>query len=145
MAPVRSEFPCALKGNAGTRPGGRDTFLLHDKKVPKEACPAAPALRATLAAGGPPGRSLNSLRSDNATGLPPANLPRSAGQRGMKSARTSGASIHSTCSGLARILLECQPLVWLVRQYIHSATGLRLNIAADGSGEYHERNYLSNL
>ena len=28
--------------DAGSRPGGRDTFLLHDKKVPKEACPASP-------------------------------------------------------------------------------------------------------
>jgi hypothetical protein len=32
---------------AGTRPGGRGTFLLHDKKVPKEACPAVSALRAS--------------------------------------------------------------------------------------------------
>ena len=31
------------KGDAGSRPGGRDTFLWHDKKVPKEACPASPA------------------------------------------------------------------------------------------------------
>ena len=35
----------------------------------------APALRAALTEQGPPGRSLNSLRSDNATGNPPANLP----------------------------------------------------------------------
>jgi len=36
----------ALNQPAGTRPGRRGTFLLHDKKVPKETCPAAPALRA---------------------------------------------------------------------------------------------------
>jgi len=56
--------------------------LLSGKKVPNETRPASPALRAALATEGPPGRSLNSLRSDNATGLPPVNLPRSAGQRG---------------------------------------------------------------
>jgi hypothetical protein len=32
--------------HAGIRPGGRDTFLLRGKKVPKETRPAAPALRA---------------------------------------------------------------------------------------------------
>lgn len=52
----------------------------------KAAQRLAPALRAALAAEGPPDRPLNSLRSDNATGLLPANLPRSAGQRVKKTA-----------------------------------------------------------
>ena len=114
------------KGDAGTRPGGRDTFLLRGKKVPKETRPpprpfgrrARQSLarsrgarpinwpcetpRSPLAAEGPPGRSLNSLlalrawiplrgtASDNATGLPPANLLRSAGQRGMKTVARGG-------------------------------------------------------
>ena len=77
---------------AGIRPGGRGTFLLRGKNVPKEALPASSVLRATLAAKGPPGRSLNSLRSDNATGLPLANLPRSAGQRGIESTAHGGMS-----------------------------------------------------
>ena len=72
---------------AGTRPGRRDTFLLRGKKVPKESRPALPALRAALAAKGSPGRQLNSLRSDNASGLLPATLPRSAAQRGHSSVR----------------------------------------------------------
>jgi hypothetical protein len=36
-----------------------DLLSCSRKKVGKEALPAAPALRATLAAEGPPGRSLN--------------------------------------------------------------------------------------
>ena len=83
------------KAAPGLAPAG-DRLSCSRKKVGKEALPAAPALRATLAAEGPPGRWLNSLlalrawiplrgaASDNATGLPPANLPRSAGQRGMR-------------------------------------------------------------
>jgi len=47
LTPEAGCVPHSLRcGFAGTRPGGRDTFLLHDKKVSKEACPASPALRA---------------------------------------------------------------------------------------------------
>ncbi len=73
-------------GFAGTRPGGRVTFLLRGKKVTKRVCqtrrPAAPALRAPLAPDHRPGRPLNSLRSDNAAGNPGPAVLRSAGQRG---------------------------------------------------------------
>jgi hypothetical protein len=104
---------------AGSRPGGRPTFLFAQESRQRSA-PRLPALRrwarqslarsrgarpinwpcetprSPLAAEGPPGRSLNSLlalrawiplrgtASDNATQLPPANLPRSAGQRGRR-------------------------------------------------------------
>jgi hypothetical protein len=39
-------FHLRFQARAGSRPGRRGTFLLHDRKVPKEACPASPALRA---------------------------------------------------------------------------------------------------
>ena len=67
---------------AGSRPGGRGTFLLRGKKVPKETRPAAPALRATLAPHRQPGRPLNSLRSDNAAGLPRSGGPPLCGAEG---------------------------------------------------------------
>jgi phenylacetate-CoA ligase len=35
-------FHFAPTSRAGSRPGRRGTFLLHDTKVPKEACPASP-------------------------------------------------------------------------------------------------------
>jgi len=38
-----------LLNAAGTRPGGRDTFLLRGKKVPKESRPAFPARRSRAA------------------------------------------------------------------------------------------------
>ncbi len=61
---------------AGSRPGGRVTFLLRGKKVTKEARPATPALRASLPPGHRAGRRLNSLRSDNAAGpLRPGSPP----------------------------------------------------------------------
>jgi hypothetical protein len=51
-----SEAPCHNNA-AGSRPGGRVTFLLHDKKVTKETCPATSALRATRCCEARNGRS----------------------------------------------------------------------------------------
>ena len=67
---VRNIAAAMVTDAAGSRPGGRDTFLLRSKKVSKEMRPAAPALRASLPPNHQPGRPLNSLRSDNAAGLP---------------------------------------------------------------------------
>ena len=39
-------FRTSLRKRASSRSGGRGTFLLRGKKVPKETCPASPALRA---------------------------------------------------------------------------------------------------
>jgi hypothetical protein len=69
-------------GVAGTRPGGRGTFLLRGKKVPKETRPAAPALRAPLPPEHRTGRPLNSLRSDRAAGLPRSGTPPLGGTEG---------------------------------------------------------------
>ena len=76
---------------AGTRPGGRGPFLLHDKKGPKEACPTAPALhpsgclhrRAALATARPKGRPLNSPSAQTTRpDFPLRPSLRSAGPRG---------------------------------------------------------------
>jgi len=56
-------------------------FLARAKKVGKEAL-AAPACGLPSRRKGSPGRWLNSLRSDNATGLLPANLPPLGGAEG---------------------------------------------------------------
>ena len=50
--------PVVIVEMPGLAPAG-DLLSCSRKKVGKEALPAAPALRATLAAKGPPGRSLN--------------------------------------------------------------------------------------
>ena len=40
VEPLRDGFPVFSVTLAGSRPGGRPSFLLHDKKEGKEACPA---------------------------------------------------------------------------------------------------------
>ena len=89
---------------AGTRPGGRDTFLLRGKKVPKRVWqmrrPAAPALRAALASDYRVGRPLNSLRSNNAAGHPRRDSPTLGGAEG-KFAGT-GTRCLQTTSTLSR-------------------------------------------
>ena len=72
--PPEPTFPLLID-LAGSRPGGRGTFLLRGKKVPKETRPAAPALRASLATDYRAGRPLNSLRSDKAAGPPRPDSP----------------------------------------------------------------------
>ena len=76
--------PAVVARMPGLAPAG-DLLSCSCKKVGKEARPAAPALRATLVEKGSPGRSLNSLRSDNATGIPRRTFLHSAEQRGRQS------------------------------------------------------------
>jgi len=71
---------------AGTRPGGRDTFLLRGKKVSKETRPAFPARhsRAALPPPGPGGR-LRKLAygSNSEAALPRPCLALLGGAEGM--------------------------------------------------------------
>jgi hypothetical protein len=107
---LRVAEPACVFRLAGTRPGGRGTFLSRDKKVPKEARPAAPALRASLTPDYRSGRPLNSLRSDNATGHPrPDSLPLGGaegielrGLDGMAHSPCCQRASHQRCAALSR-------------------------------------------
>ena len=84
----------------GVRPGRRDTFLLHDKKVPKEACPAAPALTGFPRSGlsNRPASKLASLRQRSRT----SPVGQSSSQRVRGETR---AVLRPLCCGLVWCLL----------------------------------------
>jgi hypothetical protein len=91
--------PCLLP-RAGSRPGRRPTFLLVQASR-QRSTPRLPGLTASDSPrcgrpAGPVAKLAGQKRpsSDNATGLPPANLPRSAGQRGMKSVARGAARLQ---------------------------------------------------
>ena len=45
VKPLRDGFPVYDLTSAGSRPGGRPSFLLYDKKEGKEGDPASPVIR----------------------------------------------------------------------------------------------------
>jgi len=70
-----------LRHAAGTRPGGRDTFLLRGKKVPQETRPAFPARRsrAALPAQDPGGRLRKLAYGSNSEAALPRPCPAPVG------------------------------------------------------------------
>jgi hypothetical protein len=91
--------------SAGTRPGGRVTFLLYDKKVTKETYPATSALRATRCCEARNGRSRKlACGSDTRSRTTP--FPAShqrLGGRGFKGvSRPAGLRRHMRCTARSK-------------------------------------------
>jgi len=103
-----------LLNAAGTRPGGRDTFLLRGKKVSKESRPAFPARRsrAPLPTQVPGGR-LRKLAcgSNSEAALPRPCLAPLGGAEGRRSGRT------------AMTILNLNNKAWLMPRFVIGLEG----------------------
>ncbi len=98
---------------AGTRPGGRVTFLLHDKKVTKESCPTSSARlrRAALLLALPCGQRCKlAFGSNSIAGLPRPPRPSlgdSEGEVGAARWLNSGCSVGANHYSLRILFTRC--------------------------------------
>jgi hypothetical protein len=99
---------CRIEGTerfAGTRPGGRVTFLLRGKKVTKEARPAASALRATRSLRRQAGRACKLAFGSNSKPGNPSQSPQApARQRGTtgRFVAAQEAALQTSIDGASR-------------------------------------------